>query len=39
MKPQVKSGKLKITIIEAALTRDTEMISKMDPYCEMEFNG
>ena len=29
------SGKLKLTVIEAKLTRDTEMFSKMDPYCKI----
>jgi len=31
------SGKLKVTICEAKLTRDTEMFSKMDPYVVMKY--
>ena len=27
------SGSLRIDVIEAKLTRDTEFFSKMDPYC------
>ena len=30
------SGTLKIEVIEARLTRDTEFFSKMDPYCEIQ---
>lgn len=30
------SGRLRLTIIEAKLTRDTEMFSKMDPYCKLQ---
>ena len=30
------SGTLRIEIIEARLTRDTETFSKMDPYCVIE---
>ena len=30
------SGKLRLHIIEAKLTRDTAMFSKMDPYCKMQ---
>jgi len=33
------SGKLKLTICEAKLTRDTEMLGKMDPYCVITYNG
>jgi hypothetical protein len=29
------SGKLKLTVIEAKLTRDTEMFGKMDPFCKI----
>lgn len=29
------TGKLKLIIIEAKLTRDTETFSKMDPYCKI----
>ena len=28
-----QSGKLKLFVIEAKLTRDTETFGKMDPYC------
>jgi len=31
------SGKLKVTICEAKLTRDTELFSKMDPYVIMKY--
>jgi hypothetical protein len=27
------SGKLRVYIVEAKLTRDTETFGKMDPYC------
>ena len=30
------TGRLRLTIIEAKLTRDTEMFSKMDPYCKLQ---
>ena len=30
------SGRLRLEVIEARLTRDTEMFSKMDPYCIIE---
>ena len=30
------SGSLRVEIIEAKLTRDTEFFSKMDPYCVLE---
>mmetsp|Transcript_3654 Transcript_3654/g.4882 ORF Transcript_3654/g.4882 Transcript_3654/m.4882 type:complete len:143 (+) Transcript_3654:24-452(+) len=30
------SGSLRIEVIEARLTRDTEFFSKMDPYCVIE---
>ena len=30
------SGSLRIEVIEARLTRDTEFFSKMDPYCTLE---
>ena len=30
------SGNLRVEIIEARLTRDTETFSKMDPYCVIE---
>ena len=33
------SGQLKITIVEADLTRDTEWFGKMDPCCVMKFKG
>ena len=29
------TGKLRLTVIEAKLTRDTEFFSKMDPYCKI----
>jgi hypothetical protein len=29
------SGNLTITVVEARLTRDTELIGKMDPYVEI----
>ena len=35
---QTKKGKLKVKIIEADLTRDTEWFSKMDPFCKMIYN-
>ena len=30
------SGSLRLSVIEAKLTRDTEWFSKMDPYCVIE---
>ncbi len=30
------SGSLRVEVIEAKLTRDTEFFSKMDPYCVLE---
>jgi len=30
------SGALRVQVIEAKLTRDTEFFSKMDPYCVLE---
>lgn len=30
------SGRLRLTVIEAKLTRDTEFFSKMDPYCKLQ---
>ena len=30
------SGMLRLSVIEAKLTRDTEWFSKMDPYCEIQ---
>ena len=30
------SGSLRVQVIEARLTRDTEFFSKMDPYCTLE---
>jgi Ca2+-dependent lipid-binding protein len=33
------SGKLVIHIEEADLKRDTEIFSKMDPFCKMFYNG
>ena len=30
------SGKLRLSVIEAKLTRDTEWFSKMDPWCQIE---
>jgi Ca2+-dependent lipid-binding protein len=30
------SGQLKLTVIEAKLTRDTEVFSKMDPFCKIQ---
>ena len=32
----VTAGSLNVTIIEARLTRDTEVFSKMDPYTVLE---
>lgn len=29
------SGKLRLTVIEARLTRDTETFGKMDPFCKI----
>ena len=31
------SGKLRLTVIEAKLTRDTELFGKMDPYCVITY--
>ncbi len=31
------SGKLRLTVIEARLTRDTEMFGKMDPFCKIQY--
>ena len=36
--PPVINGTLKLKIVEATLTRDTELIGKMDPYCEILYN-
>jgi len=36
---KAKKGKLIVKIIEANLTRDTEMFSKMDPFCKMTYQG
>ena len=30
------AGKLRLSVIEAKLTRDTEWFSKMDPWCSIE---
>jgi len=32
---QPTSGKIKLHIVEAKLTRDTEYFSKMDPYAKL----
>ena len=32
-------GPLHIKIVEATLTRDTEMVGKMDPYVELKIGG
>ena len=32
-----QSGKLKLTVVEAKLTRDTEFFGKMDPFCIIEY--
>ena len=32
-----QSGKLRLTIVEAKLTRDTEFFGKMDPFCIVEY--
>lgn len=32
-------GLLNITIVDAKLTRDTEMFGKMDPYLDFSING
>ena len=31
------TGRLRLTLVEANLTRDTEMFSKMDPYCKISY--
>ncbi len=31
------TGRLRLTFIEAKLTRDTEFFSKMDPYCKLTY--
>ena len=31
------SGALKLTVVEAKLTRDTEFFGKMDPFCIIEY--
>lgn len=31
------SGKLRLVVIEAKLTRDTEVFSKMDPFCKIQY--
>lgn len=31
-------GRLQLTIVEANLSRDTEMFGKMDPYCMVVFD-
>ena len=36
MATSATSGSLRIEVIEARLTRDTEFFSKMDPYCVLE---
>ena len=36
---QATSGDLKLTVIEAKLTRDTEMLSKMDPFCKITYRN
>ena len=30
-------GKMKVKIVKAELTRDTEMFSEMDPFCQMTY--
>ena len=35
----MSSGKLKITVVEAKLTRDTETFGKMDPYAVLNLRG
>ena len=35
----VVSGSLALTVVEAKLTRDTEVVGKMDPYCVMTLRG
>ena len=30
---------MRIKVIEAKLTRDTELFSKMDPFCEIKYSG
>lgn len=32
-----QQGTLKITIVEAKLTRDTEFMGKMDPFCVIDY--
>lgn len=34
---QATSGKLKLQVLEAQLTRDTEFFGKMDPYCRITY--
>ena len=34
-----KKGKLKVKVIEADLSRDTEWFSKMDPFCKIIYNN
>ena len=34
-----QSGMLRLTIHSAKLTRDTELIGKMDPYCFITFTN
>ena len=33
------TGSLRITIIEAKITHDTEWFGKMDPFCKIEYRG
>lgn len=38
LKPEAQRGDLALTVIEAKLTRDTEMaFNKMDPFCRLEY--
>jgi Ca2+-dependent lipid-binding protein len=32
-----KTGSLRITVIEAKITHDTEWFGKMDPFCNIEY--
>ena len=35
---KLECGKLQIQIVEASLTRDTELLGKMDPYCKAHWH-
>jgi len=39
MHSNIGGGNIRITIVEAKLSRDTEIFSKMDPYCVIDYNG